>query len=253
MVGKNQGGWIRQLRGVKHPEARLVCFPHSGGSANDYCSWLDMVPPQIELVAVQYPGRADRFDESPVADVMVMGSHIASELTRLEPAGLALFGHSLGALVAYETAVTLSALDAAPKFMFVSGSLSPAEAGGGRAHHLSDEELWSSVCALGTIDPSLWEEREFRDLVLPTLRSDVTANETYRPREDAEPLLCPIRCYYSPEDPLVAGDRLDAWAKYTLDGLTLCARPGGHFHIRVDTGDLVADITRTLTDRGRRD
>ncbi|MFE7114609.1 thioesterase II family protein [Streptomyces sp. NPDC057654] len=232
--------------------ARLVCFPHSGGSANEYHSWLGMVPPHMELVTVQYPGRAERFEEIPVTDVRAMASHIASELTRLEPAGLALFGHSLGALVAYETAASLQALDSVPIHLFVSGSLAPGEAGGGLAHLMSDAALWSSVCALGTVDPSLREDREFRDLVLPALRADVTANETYRPTADAEPLTCPIRCYFSPEDPLVAHDRLGAWATHTVSGLTLRARPGSHFHVRVDPDGLVADIVHTLTVRDGR-
>ncbi len=197
-------------------------------------------------MAVQYPGRGDRLPEAPVASVAEMSTHVVAELMRLEPRELVLFGHSLGALVAYETAMALRDRNRPPHYLFVSGSRSPWRAGRGHVHLATDEDLWSSVCELGGVEQELMDNLELRDLVLPALRSDLMANETYQPRCDAEPLPCAVRCYYSPEDPLANGPLLGEWTKATDEGLTLCARPGGHFHLQVDTAGLVDDIMTTL-------
>ncbi|MEU0507374.1 alpha/beta fold hydrolase [Nocardia sp. NPDC005998] len=227
----------------------IVCFPHSGGSADSFRPLAACAPTGSQWWAVQYPGRGDRFLETPVARVDEIGRQVAAEVTRLAPevGAVALFGHSLGALTAYETAVALTDSGLAPTYLFVSASPSPRHAGGGRVHSYDDERLWSAVCALGGIEPDLVDNEEFRDLMLPALRADITANETYCPPAPIAVLNCPIRCYYSPQDRMHQEEAMHAWASATTRGISVRARAGGHFHLFADPAEFVEDLIGSLT------
>jgi pyochelin biosynthesis protein PchC len=244
MVRTQEQGWLRLLPISQHPDLRVVCFPHSGGSAGTFGEWGEALPPGVQLVAIQYPGRADRFSEPPMDSAADMGAHAALGLLQLRPAPSVLFGHSLGALVAYEATLVLRDAGAQPRRLCVSGSPAPRFAGGGRTHLAPDEEFWASLCRLGGIDADIAGNIELRELLLPTLRSDVRASETYQPWLEATPLSCDVRCYQGAGDPLVDEAQLGAWAQVSSGPFTLRMRPGGHFHVRLDVAGLVADIVQ---------
>ncbi|MGW1893542.1 thioesterase II family protein [Streptomyces sp. NPDC002004] len=242
-------GWVRALNSVESPADRLVCFPHSGGSAATYRAWSSAMPVDSQLLAVQYPGHADRIAEAPASSVAEIGSRVAAELLQLEPVPCALFGHSLGALVAYETARVLQDSGRPVHCLFVSGSPAPWRAGGGTTHQAGDEELWHALRSLGGIEPEIADDAELRDLLLPVLRSDIALNETYRPAPDPEPLHCQVRCHYNTEDPLVDGAQLDAWAAVGTGRFSVRAWPGGHFRFLSDPAELIGDIVTVLENR----
>ncbi|WBB53413.1 alpha/beta fold hydrolase [Verrucosispora sp. WMMD573] len=242
--------WVRTLTGVEEPTARLVCFPHSGGTAAVYRPWSSMLPADVALHAVQYPGHADRLAEEPASSIAEMATQVAAELLRMPPAGCALVGHSLGALVAYETARALRANGSPVHHLFVSGAAGPWLAGGGTTHQLGDDELWAAVAKLGGIEPEIADQTELRDLLLPVLRSDITLHETYRPAPDAAPLDCPVRGYYNTEDPLVDADKVAAWAVVNERGFSMRAWPGGHFRLLSHPDELVGDVLASLMESG---
>jgi surfactin synthase thioesterase subunit len=112
-----------------------------------------------------------------------------------------------------------------------------------RGVHLApDDEFWSTLCALGGIEPAVAENAELRDLLLPVIRSDLRAHATYRPRPGTRPLSCPVRSYHGAGDPLVEQDQLAGWASVTSGGFSGTVRPGGHFHVTTDVAELVADV-----------
>jgi pyochelin biosynthetic protein PchC len=248
MDRKNHRRWIRPLNSGDHRAVHIVCFPHSGGSAGEFRSWRTLLPPDIALAAVQYPGRGDRFHEKPIADVRQMSAPIAAELLALATVPTVLFGHSMGALLAYEVALLLQDEGLAPAHLFVSGSPAPSRAGGGTTHLASDGVLWSTVCRLGGVEPAVEQDEELRELLLPTLRSDITASETYRPRP-GRGLSCPVTCYHGLGDPLVRQAQLREWAAITTGPFVLRTRAGGHFHLRVDPPALVADLVGSAGSR----
>lgn len=233
-MSTTSGRWLRQLGDTREPRTRLVCFPHAGGSAHSYASWAPLIQPDAQLLAVQYPGRADRFDEPPAESLTEMASHAAAELSELAPLPLDLFGHSLGALVCYETALRLRAMGRHVRCLMVSGSNPPRYAGGGTAHLAGDDELWASLCGLGGIAPEVADNEEIASIWLPVLRADIAAEETYRPRPDAAPLSCPVRCHYGTDDRLVDASLLPAWAEVTSASFMLRGHPGGHFQVYAD-------------------
>ncbi len=200
-------------------------------------------------MAVQYPGRGDRVAETPVGSIAQMSAAVAAELLELEPLSYALFGHSLGSLVAYETALAMCDSGFPPSHLFVSGCTPPGQGHSGVTHLAGDEELWASICELGGVDPAIADNAELREILLPALRSDVRASETYRPSPENEPLPCPVRCYYSPEDPLTQDVDMAAWSATTSASFTTRARPGGHFHLWIDIAELVGDVLAFLPRR----
>src|SRR5688572_26153562 len=92
--------WIRRFHPSPEAAARLVCFPHAGGAASFYFPMSEALSPAVEVLAVQYPGRQDRLAEAPLADINALADHITSGLSHLDDRPLALFGHSMGSLVA---------------------------------------------------------------------------------------------------------------------------------------------------------
>ncbi|MFI6044564.1 thioesterase II family protein [Nocardia sp. NPDC051321] len=243
-------GWVRALNSVANPAVRLVCFPYSGGSAATYRAWASAMPAGFQLIAVQYPGHADRIAAAPAGSVAEMASSVAGELARLDPARCALFGHSLGAVVAYETAKVLQNNGTPADCLFVSGAAAPWQAGGGTTHRATDDELWSALRDLGGIEADIADHAELRELLLPVLRSDIALHETYRPAPETEPLRCQVRCYYNTEDPLVDSARLVAWAAVGTGRFGLRAWPGGHFQSLTDSTELIGDIVATLAESG---
>src|SRR6059058_3650797 len=102
------GTWLRRFGPVLDSGVRLICFPHAGGSASAYVPLARALAPEVEVLAVQYPGRQDRRHEPPIEDVNRLADLAADVLPTDSARPYALFGHSMGALVAYETALRLS-------------------------------------------------------------------------------------------------------------------------------------------------
>jgi pyochelin biosynthetic protein PchC len=242
MNGMRRQGWLRTLAGPENPTVRLVCFPHSGGSATAFSNWAPAMPAGVELLGVQYPGRGDRFAEDLVDDVARMAERVVAELRGLPRGDLVLFGHSLGAVVAYECAVRLRDAAVEPRRLCVSACLPPGRMTNREVHLKPDDEFWAEICALGGIDRRIAADAELRELFLPTLRSDLRAHATYRPVSGAGPLTCPVSCYHGAGDPLVEEPALTGWAGLTTGAFTLRIRPGGHFHVATDVAGLVADV-----------
>lgn len=235
-------GWLRTLAKAEDPAVRLVCFPHSGGSATAFSEWATAMPPGVELVAVQYPGHGDRLAEDLVDDVAALAGHVVVELLELPPGDVVLFGHSLGAMVAYESAMLLRDVGTEPRRLCASACLPPGRMKDRDVHLRPDDEFWASICALGGIDPRVAENAELRELFLPMLRSDLRAHANYRPGSGTMPLTCPVSCYHGVGDPLVDEMWLTEWADVTTGEFTLRVRPGGHFHVATDVAGLVGDV-----------
>lgn len=246
MVGRTAGrareqGWLRTLTAAAEPALHLVCFPHSGGTVHAFAEWASAMPADVQLLAVQYPGRGDRFVEPLVDDVPAMATYAAADLQRL-PGDLVLFGHSLGGVVAYETAVALRDRGREPVRLCASACLPPGQNERSDVYPASDEEFWDTLCALGGIEPGIAKNLELRDILVPSLRSDLRAHATYRPRPATEPLSCPISCYHGLGDPLVDEQHLQGWAAFTTGGFNVRSREGGHFHLNADPAGLIAGV-----------
>lgn len=224
--------WIRRPRQVPDARLRLFCVPHAGGGPSFYARWLAELAPSVEVCLVHLPGRESRFVEPPVDDIDLIATQVTSAARGLLDKPFALFGHSMGAVIAYEVA---HRLPREPAHLFVSGSLPPHRIVDERPiGHLPDREFLAEVRdGYGGIPDSLWEDKELVRLLLPVLRADFTACEQYEwtPRS---PLRCDISALCGEGDHYVAESALADWADLTTGRTTTQMIGHGHFNITSD-------------------
>lgn len=224
--------WLRRYRPVVDPALRLVCLPHAGGGASAFLPLTRLLPDSVEVLAVQYPGRQDRRLEPFVDTVDGLVTHIAEALEPWLDRPVALFGHSLGSLVAFETARRLEKQAPGNRLahLFVSGRVAPTVVQRTTTHLLSDDQLVAKLAELQGTDPRVLADQEVLRLALPAIRNDYRAAATYTWRPGA-PLACPITVLTGSEDPHVPADGARAWHRLTTGETAFHSFPGGHFYL----------------------
>ncbi|WP_405974472.1 alpha/beta fold hydrolase [Streptomyces sp. NBC_00988] len=229
------------------PELRLVCFPHAGGSPTSYRNWQRGLPAGVELLSVCYPGRQVRLAEPPITDMAELADRITEALEPCLDRPLALFGHSMGSAVAYETALRLSRRHGVrPVRLFVSGRGAPHTVPPSRLHLADDPTLYAEIERLGSASAHLVSHHALRELLLPALRADLRLIETYRPAAP-ERTSCPIVVYFGDQDRGCTPERLAAWSQLTTARAEFHAFPGGHFYLENHEPDLLCHLTGHLT------
>lgn len=201
------------------------------------------------MLAVQYPGRQDRRREPLVDSIPRLADHIADALERQGADSAAYFGHSMGAVLAYEVAQRLRERAAqGPARLFVSGRRAPSRrrpGGPGRVHLRDDDGLVAELRKVGGTDPSFLNDRELLAEILPVTRNDYKAIETYV-WADRPPLDCPITALVGDHDPQTTSDEAAAWAEHTTGAFDLRVFPGGHFYLDARRDDVTDVVTAAL-------
>ncbi|GAB3579657.1 alpha/beta fold hydrolase [Amycolatopsis endophytica] len=198
------------------------------------------------MLAVQYPGREDRITEAGQEDARTTAAAVADALAGLAERPTILFGHSLGALIAYETARTLGGH--APAHLVVSGRRAPADEVGGDLHRQDDDALVDELDRLGGVGTELLRDPAVRPVFLPSIRADFRVAETYRHRH-GPPLTCPVTAVIGTEDTEVDAVQAGRWAETTRGPFTLHTLPGGHFYL-LPRQAAVHDLLRRLSPAG---
>lgn len=227
---------------VPRPEARarIVCLPHAGGAASFFASWGDQTA--AEVLAVQYPGREDRLADPVPGDVVSLARQIAAAVPTDLP--IVLFGHSLGAVIAYEVARALEFRHGVrPAHLVVSGRRAPSDSPGGDRHRLPDDVLVDELVRLGGTDGRVLRVPEARSVFLPAIRADFRIAETYRHSPGLEPG-CPLTAVMGTEDAEVNAEQARRWAGHTTGEFALHLLPGGHFYLIAER-NAVLDIIET--------
>jgi pyochelin biosynthesis protein PchC len=239
-------GWLRSYTRPARSRLRLVCFPHAGGSANFYRPWRTLVPADVELVAVQYPGRHDRFDERPVdaMDDLVRG--LLPELDGLGDLPAVFLGHSMGASVAFEATRRNSWK---PELLVVSARPAPILDRRTQLRFAGDAELIAWLEKLGGLPVEALADPELRDLVMPTLRADYRLIETYQPVHGVR-IEVPVLAAAGNRDPEVRVADVQAWQEVTAAACTLEVFDGNHFYINQHAHTLIGKALRRLSHAG---
>jgi len=226
----------------------LVCLPFAGGGAGFYRAWKDLPDGCPSIVAVQLPGREELFAEPVYKDAVTAAEELAPRIAE-QVRGYdtySLFGHSLGAVLAFEVARQLARLDGQdPEHVFVSGSPGPWNGRAERATGLGDDEFVAKVEQFAGYRHDALNEPELRELLLPLLRADVEMHENYRPA-DQTPISAPITSLRGAQDELVNADQARQWADTTTGAFSYLEIPGQHMYLVDAVDSLLAGITTTL-------
>ena len=228
---------------------RLLCLPYAGGAAAAvFRTWKTQLPPVAEVQPVELPGRATRLAEAPCRRIHELASSLVDGLQESREEPLALFGHSLGALLAFEVARELRRRGGpAPLHLFVSSRRGPRIPEAEAPIHELPDSLFVELMQRRyyAIPEEVLREPELMQLLLPTLRADFEMLETYH-YADEQPLECPITATGGLEDPRVPLEALEAWAHETTGAFRLQRFRGGHFYFREAHGELTQLVRRTL-------
>ncbi|KUL30326.1 thioesterase II family protein [Streptomyces regalis] len=240
------------LRGVRAPGARirLVCFPHAGGGAVSFHGWAALTPPEIEVVAVQYPGRQDRLHDSCPSTMEELADAITTDLTNELPGDLpmALFGHSMGSSVAYEVARRLEDVPGRTLTrLIVSGRHRPrVPEEQAPLPAPADTEILDRVRLLDPEGADVYEHPDLRPLIMPALRADFALLAAYRPAR-LHPLDVPVTVCGGDRDPGCTVEDLKSWSDVTTKGLDLRVFEGGHFYLHQRKEELLAFLAQQLS------
>jgi len=222
------------------PRFRLLCLPQAGGTASSFATWRPVVPAGVEVATIGLPGRGIRAAEPAPATVQELADSLVGDLRDAVTSPYALFGHSFGALVAYELTrrLELAGLPA-PTALLVSASRPPHDPPTGRVSQLDDDGLLRWLERIGGVPPELRRYTRFLRYAIDTIRTDLALAERFRVAEPA-PVHCDLRVFGGSGDVLAPREQLESWRPCAAAGFSVTVLPGGHAYP-------YADPRRTLT------
>ena len=240
--------WIRCPRPRPGAAVRLFCLPYAGGGALTYRTWGDVLPATVEVCPVHLPGREDRLGEAPFTELQPLAQALGKAILPYLDKPFALFGHSMGALIAYELARELhSQAGRLPLRLFVSGRAAPQLRNTlPPISGLPDTALFAELQRrYGGIPAQIWQEAELRALLLPQLRADLSVVETYA-HTPAPPLPCALTACGGTQDSLVDRASLAAWRSQVRDDISVRMFEGDHFYLNHSPQPLLQAIGTAL-------
>jgi surfactin synthase thioesterase subunit len=216
---------------------RLFCFHHAGGAASVFTGWVGQLNPYAAVVPVQLPGRERRIREPRVLDMDELVTRLDRHLDAELRTPYALYGHSMGALIAFRLAERRAARGARGPLALLAGAASAPHQPSSAAvlAEARDDELAAWMGEIGGLSPMMREHPQWLDMALRLTRDDLRlyASDTAAAAGlVGEPLDCPIHVFAGDDDPVVPPTAADGWARHTRAGSLVHAVPGGHFFVR---------------------
>lgn len=241
-------------RPTSAPRLRLFCFAYAGGAASLYRTWPQLLGASVDVCPVELPGRGVRTDERPVSDLSALLDAVVDGIAPLfDGTPVALFGHSLGARLAFEVAHRFEAVEPRSRIvhLFASGSPAPGTrmrygASGDRrpTAQLDDVEFVQRLRDLGGTPPAILEDAELMALLLPIVRADFILSET-----SVEPhrrIPCPITAIAGTADDGASPTAAAAWQPCTSAAFRLVEVDAGHFFLDSHRATLIREVQRDL-------
>ena len=240
--------WLAGRRLDPDAETRLFCLPYAGGSAAAYRGWRGRLPAGLELCALELPGRGGRLGEPAVPRLGRLVEMIADGIAAGLDRPYALFGHSMGGLLAFELARSLRRRGLRPpERVFISAMAPPGTSvARPQLHQAPDEEVLRRLAELGGTPPELLANEELMELLLPVFRADFAVLETYEYRPEA-PLAVPLTVCGGRADRNAPPTGLHGWRKHTSADARLHLFDGGHFYLHEQQEHLLGAVLSDLS------
>lgn len=230
---KSYNKWFKTFKPNPKARIRLFCFHHSGGSASFFFRWVEHLSPSIELTAIQFPGREDRFSEPFINSLEDIVFQLSEGFNAHKDKPFFVFGHSLGALVGFEFINAIrNHYSILPSYLVVSAA---------RAPHLNykrlplsqleDESLIEKLKIYNGIDKHILNAYDLLNLFLPIIKSDFRLLDNYQYKV-VEPLLCNILALGGENDQTVNCEDIHAWSSYTMSKFHYLPFAGEHFFLK---------------------
>ena len=238
--------WFPTLEADQRSAFRLFCFAHAGGGTMAFRNWSESLA-GVSALPVLLPGRETRAGEPPVGEMRQLVSALTSAIQPLLERPYALFGHSMGAGIAFELARSLRRIGAPqPRVLIVSGARAPQlRLGRQRGQEPSDDELIRELRRLEGFPAELLADRETLKLALPLLRADTGLYRNYEYHAEP-PLDLPIYAYGGASDPNVRAEHLEGWAEQTTSTFVRREFEGGHFYLQTNESVVLAALRQDL-------
>jgi medium-chain acyl-[acyl-carrier-protein] hydrolase len=234
--------WFPNVRFRPEARLRLFCFPYAGGGGHIYRNWQAGLPPDIEVCPVQLPGRGSRLGEPGFRNMPALTEALARVVGPRLDRPFALFGHSMGGIIAFELTRALR-----PAHLFVSGCSAP---------HIPDEEaptfdlpeaeFIEKLRSINGTPAEVFDHPELLQMMLPLLRADFELVETYA-YVPGEPLACPITAIGGLKDEDVTREKLEAWREHSTAAFSLRMLPGGHFFVNTEQASIHRMLAQGLS------
>lgn len=255
-IGPRSSCWIVSDAEAQVPaEVRLFCFPHAGASASVFVDWSRRLPRAVEVLAAQLPGRGARRSEPPASSIEEIVAQLAAETTRYAGTPFLFFGHSFGAVLAYELAQRLHGSDGPhPQAIVISSCPAPNAPPKRRflLHELPAREFFLELGKLGGLPAEAATNKKLQDLIEPALRADIRCRELWSQscRKAGPPLArLPVPLYPmgGTRDRFVSREDLEQWASYTTRMQAVALFEGGHFYFLERSADVTAALAEIAT------
>jgi medium-chain acyl-[acyl-carrier-protein] hydrolase len=241
---KTSSRWLAPHRQRPSARLRLFCLPFAGGSASAYRDWSTALPRDVEVCPVELPGRGTRYSEPAVASLHELIPALTDALEGWFDRPFVFYGHSMGALLAFELAHELRARTwLEPAALFVGARPGPSESDQIAVADMTDAEVIAYIRSMSD-HPELLDHPELMKLLLPTLRRDLALCGTYsyRPRRK---LACSMTVFGGIEDH-ISRTQLESWRAETENAVDVEMLPGGHFFLRTSRDALLRSLSARL-------
>lgn len=239
--------WITLSNVRRSPKFRLFCFHHAGGNSQAFRTWHEELPTSVQVGAIELPGHGLRFSEPLMDRWQPVVAGIVEHLVPLLDVPYVFFGHSMGALLAFETARTIQKVGLpGPRTLFVSGRGAPhSPRKRPPIHALPEAEFLQALREYQGCPPEVLASRELLDLFVPILRADFAIGETYEFSPGAM-LDHPIHVLIGRNDEMVDTDGLARWNELTRTEAIHHSFPGGHFYLQEERHHILRLVARAL-------
>lgn len=239
--------WFRRQHPAADAPSRLYCVPFAGGGPTAFRAWQHHLP-NTEIWAVHLPGRESRMLEPAFTDMDALMDVLLPAFTNHATEPFSIFGHSMGAMVAFELVRRLEASSGIrPQHLFVSGHGAPSvPANGEHYHELSHDAFVDKIRSFEGTPEAVLQHEELLEIFVPLLRADIALLETYSP-DPASAVDTAITAFSSHADPEVPVAAMESWRFHTHGGFDFHTFAGGHFFWQTDPAPMLNAIRAALT------